>query len=49
VKGLQKMVIWFLGADVNSDSHQNLLQLLPFGPFTMFLKICMQIILWYFH
>jgi len=31
---------WFLDADDNPDSHQNLI---TFGPFTMFLEISMQI------
>ena len=35
------MVRWFLDADDDPDSHQNLLLL--FGPFTIFLEICMQI------
>jgi len=25
MKGLQKMMIWFLDADDNADSHQNLI------------------------
>jgi len=33
---------WFLDADHKPDSHQNI-KLLLSGPFTMFLKICMQI------
>ena len=37
---LQKVVRCFLGASDNADSHQNLI---IFGPFTMFLEICMQI------
>ena len=40
MEGLQKVVRWFLDADDSPNSHQN--QLLPFGPFTMFLEICMQ-------
>jgi len=35
-------VKWFLDANDNPDSHQNLITLL-FGPFTMFLEICMLI------
>jgi len=35
------VVRWFLDADDNPDSHQNLI--INFGPFTMFLAICMQI------
>jgi len=41
MKGMQKVVRWFLDADDNLDSHQNLI--LVTGPFTMFLEICMQI------
>jgi len=35
-------VRWFLDADDNIDSDQNL-KLLFFGPFTMFLEHCLQI------
>jgi len=37
------VVTWFLDADNNPDSHQNLVTALLFGPFTMFLEICLQI------
>jgi len=37
------VVTWFLDADNNPDSHQNLVTVLLFGPFTMFLEICLQI------
>jgi len=36
-----KVVRWFLDADDNPDSHQNLI--ISFGPFTVFLEIYMQI------
>ena len=39
-KGLQKVVRWFLDADDNPYSHRNLI--ISFGPFTLFLEICMQ-------
>jgi len=32
---------WFLDADDNPDSHQNLI--ITFWPITVFLEICMQI------
>ena len=35
------MMRWFLDADDNPDSHQNLI--ITFDPFTMILEICMQI------
>jgi len=36
-----KVVRWFLDADDDPNSHKNLI--ITFGPFTMFLEICMQI------
>jgi len=41
MKGLQKVERWFLNADDNPDSHQNLI--ITFGSFTMFFELCMQI------
>ena len=41
MEGLKKVVRWFLDADDSPNSHQNLI--ITFGPFTMFLEICMQI------
>jgi len=35
-------VRWFLDADVNPDSHQNLV-IITFWPFAIFLEICMEI------
>jgi len=40
-KGLQKVVRWFLVADDNPDSHQNVI--FTFWPIYNFLEICMQI------
>jgi len=40
-QGLQKVVRCFLDADDNPYFHQNLIT--TFGPFTIFLEICMQI------
>jgi len=42
MKGLQKVMRWFLDADNNPEIPTKS-QLLLFGPFTMFLEICMQI------
>ena len=41
MEGLQKVVNWFLDANDNPNSHQNII--ITFGPFTMFFEICMQI------
>jgi len=40
-KVCKKVVRWFLDADENPDSHQNLI--ISFSPFTLFLEICMQV------
>jgi len=41
-RGCKKVVRWFLDADDNPDSLQNLI--ISFSPFTKFLEICMQIL-----
>jgi len=41
MEGLQKVVRWFLDANDNPNSHQNII--ITFGPFTTFFEICMQI------
>jgi len=41
MEGLQKLVRWFLDTDDSPNSHQCII--IIFGPFTMFLEICMQI------
>jgi len=38
---MQKAVRWFLDAEDDPDSHQNLI--ITFGPFTMLVEIRMQI------
>jgi len=48
-EGLQQVVRWFLDVDDSLDFHQNLVTVLRFGPFPMFLEICMQFIPWYLH
>jgi len=42
-KDLQKVVRWFLNADDNPDSHQNLI--IIFSP----MKFACKFILWYLH
>jgi len=41
MEGLPKMVRWFLDANDSQNSDQNII--ITFGPFTMFLEICMQV------
>jgi len=41
MEGLQKVLRWFLYTDDSPNSNQNIILL--FGPFTMFLEICIQI------
>jgi len=41
MEGLQKVVRWFLDAGIAQIPTKT--ELLLFGPFTMFLEICMQI------